>query len=761
MSGLCFTVILSNFGVVGAADQTLDEKQMIYNENKENLSAAKDYAVALAQAEQFSASLDIFKQLYQKYPDNKEVLFDYIVVLNWSGNNRAAISLFEKLEGETIPEYVKTSVAGAYYQNGDYQVAQKLFHEAAIKGDHKAQIWEAQSFIRMGDNEAGNKEYNRLLEKNPGDIEVYLSRASMLALTSQHALAIADFEKAMSLVPEGDAGRDERRRIQYEMAISSIRSGDQARAIVILKPYIQDGTATVWMQGDYISALRLNADYKTAIVEGERLWKDFGKVPIFGLQSLGDSYVRDGEIQKAVKIYEHILKRDPNSISVKLGLAYSYMAQGHVEKGRKLYQEALKADPKLAAILLDDAYDFVAKNRYAAGKAIYGLVVEQFPNVVEFRQEMAASFADNEMPRQAYEQFAYLAKLPDGQLAGNGGIVDAAVLVGDYHAANQAIGVLREKYNRSAISQSAIMTFDSRRHGGMDFYYSHTSDYKGVDSNQFLLSADQHIGGSYSILASLGTNHLSDKDANESVTLRTSSLGLQYSGMKYDTRVLLDSYQGNGSFTGYRVYNNYYFDDHAVVNFDFEKVPLLDVQALNPANDELLGRIMTTNYSIGFRRQIGAKNTYTFNFTRGLYSDGNQVNSYAVRWDRVLLDQEKKSIDWFLFADRSDYKLQQINGIDTVYESPAIRQSYGTGFTERWLIPKGYWEATATFEWGRDRPEPHEFEPSLRLEYGHEFSPRHQLILGIEYGARTNRLLDSSRLGFGSRQYDIRYQATW
>ena len=763
LSGICCTLIISNFGVVHAADnQNLVDKQIVYNQNKENLSAAKEYAVALAQSEQFSVSLDIFKQLYQKYPSNSDVVFDYIVVLNWAGNNQSAIELFEGLGAPMVPDYVKTSVAGAYYQTGDYGAAQKLFHEVAVTGDRKAQIWEAQSLISMGEIEAGYKRYKALLEKYPDDVEVYLSRASMFMLAKQYSAAVSDFEKALSLTPSDDSGINSRRKINYQMAVSYIRAGEESRAIILLKPYMQDGTADIWMQGDYISALRLMNDYKTAILEGERLWTDYGKVPNFGLQSLGDSYLKVGKIQNAKKIYELILQREPNSINVKLSLAYSYMLEGKLGKGLDLYRQILKDDPKRAEVILDDGYDFVAKNRYAAGKSIYKLIAEQFPNALIFRQEMASSFADNEMPRQAYEQYAFLAKLPGGDLVGHAGMVDSSVLVGDYQSAGRVVGVLREQYAKNAISQAAVSSFEHRRRGGLNSTYTYTSDYKGIGSGQFIATTDQNIGGSYSVLTSLGINHMTDREdaVNENSTLKSRSLGLQYLGMKYDAKAWFDSYQSKGTFTGYRIFNNYYFDDHSIVNFNFEKAPVLDVQALNPGNTELR-RIMMKNYTVGITRKIGTKDTYAFNFTRGFYSDNNQVNNYDMRWDRVLFDHDKKSLERFIALSRTNYKEQQINGIETVYESPTVREYLGVGLTEHWNIPKGYWEATTCLALGRDRPDPYDFEPSFRLEYGHDFSPYHHLIVGAEYGAKTDRSLNSRTLHFGSRQYDIQYLVTW
>lgn len=762
MSGLCCTLLLANFGVVHAADnQTLAEKRTVYNQNNDNLLAAKEYAVALAQSEQFSASLDIFKQLYRQYPNNNDVIFDYIAVLNWAGNNRSAIELFEKLNTKAIPDYIKRSAAGAYYQIGDYSAAQRLFHEVAVAGDRKVQMWEAQSLINMGETEAGYAIYKVLVEKYPNDIDIYLSRASMLVLTKQYSAAAADFQKALTLTPSDASNTNSRRSIHYQMAISYIRAGEEMRAIILLKPYIQDGTADIFMQSDYVSALRLTADYKTAIAEGERLWPDYGKVPTFGLQSLGDSYLRIGQVQKAEKVYEIILQREPNSINVKLGLAYSYMLEGKLDKGLDLYHQIIKDDPTRAEVILDDAYDFTSKDRYAAGRSIYKLVVDKFPNVPVFRREMANSLAANEMPRLAYEQFAFLAKLSGGELVGNAGIVETSVRVGDYYAAGRAIGTLRDQYSKNAITQAAVSSFDHRRRGGMDSSFTYYSDHKGIDSRQYLVTADQNIGGSYSVLTSLGTNRLTDRDAGESITINSRSLGLQYLGMKYDTKVWLDNYQSNGTYTGYRILNNYYFDDHSIVNFSIGKAPILDVQALNPNNQELLGRIITTNYTIGLTRKIGAKDTYAFNVTRGFYSDTNQVNSYDMNWDRVLFSKEKKSLDGFMFASRTSFKQQQINGNDTVYESPTVRSAFGAGLTERWTIPKGYWQATTTLAWGRDKPEPYDFEPSFRLEYGHDFSPINQLILGAEYGAKTDRLLNSSGLHFGSRQYDVRYLVSW
>jgi biofilm PGA synthesis protein PgaA len=65
------------------------------------------------------------------------------------------------------------------------------------------------------------------------------------------------------------------------------------------------------------------------------------------------------------------------------------------------------------------------------------------------------------------------------------------------------------------------------------------------------------------------------------------------------------------------------------------------------------------------------------------------------------------------------------------------------------------------FDWGRDRPEPIDFQPMFRLEYGYNFSPTRSLVLAAEYGLRTDKLNNISSLGFSYRRYEAAYQFNW
>src|SRR5689334_14409819 len=75
-------------------DIQVPDLQIAYEQNPANEQAAYDYALALARSEQFSLSLNLFRQLSVS-STNPNILYDYATVLAWSGDNRGAISLYE------------------------------------------------------------------------------------------------------------------------------------------------------------------------------------------------------------------------------------------------------------------------------------------------------------------------------------------------------------------------------------------------------------------------------------------------------------------------------------------------------------------------------------------------------------------------------------------------------------------------------------------------------------------------------------------
>lgn len=754
-------------------------KQMMLLENREQarvvmgkffdkyspLSGERDslhgYAVDLSHKEIFAESLMILQWLYQNDTTDKPVLYDYIVVLNWSGNNRGAVDMFEKEKVTDPPAFVLRSVGGSYYQLQNYEKSVDYLGQAAAKGDRKAKIWQAQSYYRLGDTASANAIYDALLAQTPNDIEVLRSRASMKMMAGNYTEALVDFQKVLEVSAGMDNAAEIKKAVDYDMAIAHIRLGEESKAILLLKPYVDNGTADTFMQADYILALRLYQDYPTAVAEGTRLWPDWGKVPVFGLQAYADSYVRLGQVKKAIPIYEHIRKRDPNANGAKLGLAFSQMMTGHIDEGLKVYDELFTIDPSLADVALDDAYYFFEQGKYVAGTKLYNLVVTRFPNNPVYRQEFASSLADNEMPRDAYHQYKALSNVGDGEAAGLSGMVENAVEVGDYHQASQAVSKLQEQYAGNVLAEQAMKAYEERRKGGADMGFNFYHDYKGVEYQNWQLNGDQSLGNSsFSILAQVNHNKLDNKDTGTSTTINSQALGVGLKNIRSDFQAWYYNYQNNGRFSGYKFISNFYPSDRVTFGLDASRGPLAySPESMNPSLAGFTdGRIMTNDYTLRTSIKDGTKNVYEFSYTHRLYSDDNRANSYNASWIRTLLFNDQRESYRFLFWNHDTWNIQR----PELYDSPSSRNTYGVGWNEKWKFAKHYWELTGTLEWGRDNPENTEFQPNLRLEYGYNFSPTRILVLAAEYGARTDNTNNSGSLShFGYSRYEVNYEFSW
>jgi len=60
----------------------------------------------------------------------------------------------------------------------------------------------------------------------------------------------------------------------------------------------------------------------------------------------GNAYDRANLLERSVKVYEELLKRDPNSIPVFLNLGGIYYRRGKYEKAIPYYEKVIRANPK-------------------------------------------------------------------------------------------------------------------------------------------------------------------------------------------------------------------------------------------------------------------------------------------------------------------------------------------------------------------------------------------------------------------------------
>ncbi|MBP2653928.1 MAG: Tetratricopeptide repeat-containing protein [Firmicutes bacterium] len=718
-----------------------------------------EYAVQLGRNKYYGESVAILQGVYAANPNDSVVAGDYAVVLSWAGNHRAAVDVYEKRTTKNSPVYVLNSVGGSYYRLGQFQKAQQTYHEAVLAGDSQAKLWEAESYVRLGNFDAASKIHEDILAKDPKNIAVLRGKASMLMLSRKYRDAITVLDQASAVAANSPNAAELKKAIRYDVAIAYIRMGDESKAIEILKPYVEGSKTDVFMQADYVAVLRTYQDYPAAISIAKKLWPNYDNVPLFGLQAYADSYVRIGQVEKAIPIYEYILKRDPNANAAKAGLAFARLKAGKIAQGIQAYDELIAKDPTVADIAIDDAAYFYEHGFCEAGQQLFELVVRRYPHSVSYRQQYADALYNNEMPRSAYKQYEKLSKLQGGKVVGLTGMASSAVQVGDYSTAKASVSVLQEKYASNALALQGIKDWEGRQLGEVNVEGKYYRDYKGIETRSLELEAEQSLGGSYSVLSKIGREEITDRSENpkQSTVLNSRSVGIQYKGMKSEVQAWYDYYLNDGSFSGYTANYKYHFDDRVTMGVEASRSPLKDVQALRPSLLGITGgRIMTDNYAFTTSILASKKDKFDVGITRSFYSDENQVNNYSLSWTRNLLKKDKRTIDFVVegsqlhFSQRSD-----------LYESPTIRDTYGAGLIEKWDYAKHYWEGRVIAEWGRDRPEATDFSPYARLEYGYKFSPVKSITAAVEYGARTNRAKNSSDMHFGHRMYEVLGHLSW
>ncbi|NLP42171.1 MAG: tetratricopeptide repeat protein [Veillonellaceae bacterium] len=759
MLGLCLGNTVQAAPLVEEAKPSLALLQQNYEEERENLQVAQDYAVALARDGQYEPALAIFKNLSEYAGEQKKMWFDYAVVAYWAGDYATAVRIYEDQflhMSQAVPDYVRVSVASAYFKLERYNEAWQLYHQSVQDGNQQARLWEAESLAYMGKSDEASKIYEVLLEEQPENLEAYSGQAKLLFLRGDAIGAVEAVDKALALIARNKDKYPPQSTLTMrgDMAVQCIRNGDYHHGIILLRPAIEDGSATINMQCDYILALFLYGDYKTATSEAERIWPDYRSVPVYGRRALADSYLRYKMPNKAIPIYRSIWGDTEPLLSDKQSLAYSYLLSGKNNKtGIQLYTEIINTGIEQAMHVTYDANIFFEMGRHDAGKNLYNAIINTYPDNVIIRQRFAAALYNNGLIREAYEQYQVLSTLPNSQPAATSGIINSAVTVGDYHVAESALKKLNGKYSLNPVLAQAVGQYDRRLKGDMYSSFSSSEDYKGNDVRTAQIIGEQRLGDRFSVLGGVSRKRISDNDGAK--TLKTVSVGGRYVDMKHTAQLWLDQNHSKGNFSGYRFSYDYYFGEHSWLDFGISRVPVADAQALAE-------RTMMTEYRLGFNRQIGIRDIASVTATTSNYTDGNHRSGFSLDWEHIMINNSKKRLSWFSYYGRDDYKKQEINGDEPVYESPETRESYGVGLRYRWIYPKHYWESSLALGWGRDRPEPVDFNPTVRLEYGYNFVRNQALVVGIGYGLRTGYSTNTGGdLQFADRQLDVNYYFMW
>ncbi|MCE5286603.1 MAG: hypothetical protein LLG02_12250 [Pelosinus sp.] len=707
--------------------------------------AQEEQAVSLARAGHYPEALEQLSQLANS--GLQTALFDEIVVLGWAGKHKAAIELYEKNAVAKWPEYVRLSIAGSYYRESNFKVAAALYKEAASTSS-QAKRWEAESLMRLGDRAGADSLYNELLTVNPQDSETYISRGN-LRLLAGDTTGLDDLDTAVTLAADPKQQTD----IRARLGALSIQGGDYNRGINYLKPAIINGSASLFMQADYIFALRLNGDFSTAVQEGRRLWPNYKIVPSYGLQALADASLHSKQYKQAVAAYNSLLARRPEEINRKNvlgGLAFALMQEEQVAKSKAIYTALLQEYPDYAPVAMGDTTALMESGAYFKAQELGGLIINLFPENALYRQQFALLLARQDLNRLSAEEYEKLSKLPRSQPMAGAGLAVNSVAAGDYRSARQGVKEISQQPIKRPLVAEAVKKFDERSLGNASLSVIHQKDYKGNNNTEIGLNGQQQLGDSVAFTMTTASKGLKDNEA--SINYKTIAPGLIYKDLRQTAEFSWNMYQGGLTASGYRAGYTRYFGDQNSLSLVLSRSPVDQATAAKAG-------IQLDSQRLQYDKSVGKRDSYTLGLTSSKYSDGNTGFGYDGEYTHIYSDKNEIVRNWKAYFSRSRIKEQEINGEATPYESPSLREAYGLSWQQRWNFPKGYFENTLSIEFNRDYPEKFSFSPYDRIAYNYKLGVNRQLSIGVEYGLRT--LSSGSGLWFGYYQYDMSYQFFW
>jgi len=302
LGNLCLMPIHSAETESNDSDNSLNShlKNSEFDPSNEKQLHQKALVLARNGGDDLNQAIELFKELIIHYPNNREIFYDYLVVLTWAGKDTQALEFLDKVNTEHAPAYVLEALAKAARNIKQFQEATRLY-EAVIR---------------------------RFPERSPSQLGLALTLADKgdiaNALNLLHSLKKAEeknSEIAMAL--------------HYVYILSARQSTENLKKV--LKPFKQ-----LAMQHpekpeffyDYLVLLTWANDHKRALNLSHRLKTE--QVPAYVLESLGNAAQTVQDFEKAKKFYKILARRFPQQLTGQLNLAKIYADTNEFESAIKI-----------------------------------------------------------------------------------------------------------------------------------------------------------------------------------------------------------------------------------------------------------------------------------------------------------------------------------------------------------------------------------------------------------------------------------------
>ena len=733
-------------------------------------NASRIHAVELARAGSYQESLEILEKLAAAGCQDNDFWADYVTILSWAGMDAKVIEIAEQHYGNdfsSLPDYAALPLAESYYRQIQFAKGNAVLLMLKNRGSAEGTMAYAEALARQGERQEAEKIYQEILarhEKAP--YEVALSRAILAMERNDFIAAEKYFAQTKNEAPADLVNYS--RDIDARRAAMYIQRRENDRAVIILKPYVETGQATPNMLSDYLTALRFDNKQQEAETVFKTYCTDWQEMPLYGLQNMGDLYLRAGRFKEADEIYKHIMSRGDIGW-VQLGHAYCLAKQGNDEAALKQYEEILVSHPELTNAVANDADTYIRQQNIRLARKIYASLgsspeekaryqlryadmlsavsTEDLGNPsLNFQRDEALNGYD--YYHEAQDIYHQLAAKEDTALAAKAGMAKNDALRGLYATAKDEIKEVEKIAPDAPETYKAQSAMDDYKQFSLHGFYNGSLDYKRNRGSEIGYELTGYYDWNLYGSSSLTYHRLEDEAEKASYTKRHNALIWQH---KYgQASIFYDRYNERYDADGLGGGFTFELNDLATVSYETGHRPHEAAGALRAGIDERY-------HAVRYEQKVNPKLNFGLEYEWTKLSDDNKYRNYGVDGSYIL-STGKAFRDKLLF----NYSYGKYDKNSDFYDSPYRSINYSAGFSRKWFVPKHErtWEWITNLGWGRDDQESWQFAPRTRLEFAQNLPADQQLVLGFEYNWRQNND-DDERYRHNGYVFDINYYMEW
>ncbi|NUN08993.1 MAG: tetratricopeptide repeat protein [Ignavibacteriaceae bacterium] len=375
------------------------------------------------------------------------------------------------------------------YDNGRYAEAAAVFSEHLKTDPYNYNVhgFYINSLI-------GLKKYDEAIAASEKAETMFPSVAELLLVQAKLYIMIQQFQKAekqliryLAVMPEDKDSKEILGKVYQNIGIVYYEKKDYESALVYFRKALPYAPGNAELHYNVVSLLIGTKKIKEAQRELESAMKKFPYDNKFK-ELYADVLFENKQFDKAVTYLEKRTMQQPDNIgdALKLGLAYRY--NGEPDKALSLYNRMIKKHPEEKELYLAKSGYYSLYSDYKKMREVYADMAKHLPDKAEWKKKYAATFKDEGYPDSAihYYKQIFLNDTSDAKL-----LITVAKIytkenkdtdaikqleeIAEYDPANfNMFNLLHELYIKHSMKDKALAS-------GINFYarypYHHLSSY--------------------------------------------------------------------------------------------------------------------------------------------------------------------------------------------------------------------------------------------------------------------------------------------